>query len=80
MTMLWENHPMAVVFLLIFVLVLLLGALLPLAVYFSSCFMQWYMAKHPELVLAKADEGRDDIHFGDAPYVEDKGESGFKEY
>ncbi len=78
-TALWEAHPMLLTLAAIFVMVLLLGILLPITVYLCSRFIQWHMKKHPELVLRETEADREYSPYHDSVYVDNKGEEGFRD-
>ena len=75
----YNAHPMLFLMIGIFIVVILIGILLPLTVYLSARFIQWHMKKHPELVLNKNEADVHDAQFMDHPYVDNKGESGLKD-
>ena len=73
-------HPMLVIVLAILLMVLILGIMIPAAVYLSVRFMQWYFRRHQEKMLdsSSIEKQNAEFLFGDTRPVEDKGEDGFR--
>jgi hypothetical protein len=73
-------HPMLVIVLAIVLMVLILGIMIPIVVYLSVKFIQWYLRRHPEKMLdsSSIEKQNAEFLFGDTNPVEDKGEDGFR--
>lgn len=76
----YAAHPMAVIFIMIFLMVLILGIMIPVTVYLCSRFIQWYLRRHPEKMLddSSVESSSAAFLFGDPTPVDDKGEDGFR--